>query len=88
MTPQDLIDDLRSRINPAYAAQIGTESYERRLCAEALEAQADEIERLNDALEHAALVARNACEGWNDALMHEGARMAADAVLALKTPNV
>ena len=46
MTPRDLIDDLRSRINPAYAATIGTESYERRLCAEALEAQADELNRL------------------------------------------
>lgn len=46
MTPRDLIADLRSRINPAYAAQRGTESYERRLCAEALEAQADEIARL------------------------------------------
>ena len=48
MTPRDLIDELRSRINPAYAAQIGTESWERRLCAEALEAQADELERLRD----------------------------------------
>lgn len=38
MTPRDLIDALRSLINPAYAAQIGTESYERRICAEALEA--------------------------------------------------
>lgn len=38
MTPSDLIDDLRSRINPAYAHQIGTESYERRMCVEALEA--------------------------------------------------
>lgn len=37
MSPQDLADDLRSRINPAYAAQLGTESYERRLCAEAIE---------------------------------------------------
>lgn len=46
MTPRDLIDDLRSRINPAYAAQVGTESWERRLCVEAMEAQADEIERL------------------------------------------
>lgn len=34
---QDLIDSLRSRINPAYAAQMGTESHERRLCVEALE---------------------------------------------------
>ncbi len=56
MTPRDLIDDLRSRINPAYAAQVGTESYERRLCAEALEAQADEIDRLRaDAVEADAL---------------------------------
>ena len=46
MTPEDLIADLRSRINPAYANQIGTESWERKLCADALEAQADEIERL------------------------------------------
>lgn len=46
MTPRDLIDDLRGRINPAYAAQLGTESYERRLCAEKLEAQADEIDAL------------------------------------------
>lgn len=46
MTPRDLIDDLRSRINPAYASQVGTESWERRLCVEALEAQAGEIEQL------------------------------------------
>lgn len=46
MTTQDLIADLRSRINPAYADQRGTESYERRLCADALEAQAKEIDRL------------------------------------------
>lgn len=50
MTPEDLIADLRSRINPAYAAQLGTESYERRVCAEALESQAEEIERLRNAL--------------------------------------
>lgn len=54
MTPRDLIDDLRSRINPDYAAQLGTESYERRLCAEALEAQADEIERLRELVAHLA----------------------------------
>lgn len=53
MTPQDLVDDLRSRINPAYANVIGTESYERRICADALEellAQVDalrsEVDRL------------------------------------------
>ena len=32
-----LAQELRQRINPAYATQIGTESYERRLCAEAIE---------------------------------------------------
>jgi hypothetical protein len=37
MTPQDLAADLRTRINPLYATQPGTESYERRLCAEAIE---------------------------------------------------
>lgn len=52
MTPRDLIDDLRSRINPAYAAQLGTESYERRLCTEALEAQADEIEKARRTAEY------------------------------------
>ncbi len=43
MTTQDLIKDLRSRINLAYDKQIGTESYERRICAEALELLLDEI---------------------------------------------
>ena len=52
MTPADLIDDLRSRINPAYAAQLGTESYERRLCAEALEQQKEEIEKLRKIAAH------------------------------------
>ncbi len=46
MNYKDLAADLRGRINPAYAPQSGTESYERRLCAEAIEAQADEIKRL------------------------------------------
>ena len=47
MTPIDLIADLRSRINPAYANQIGTESWERKLCADALEVQASTIECLH-----------------------------------------
>ncbi len=46
MTPQGLAADLRSRINPAYAATLGTESYERRLCAEAIEALLAQIEML------------------------------------------
>ena len=44
--PHELIDDLRSRINPAYAITPGTESYDRRLCAEALESLLDEVARL------------------------------------------
>ena len=47
-----------------------------------------EQRRLFEALGRAAEVARNACEGWNDALMHEGAQKAADAVQELLTPNV
>lgn len=50
MTPDELIADLRSRINPVYADQKGTESYERRLCAEALEALLADNERKDDAL--------------------------------------
>ena len=46
MTPKQLAVDLRTRINSAYAATLGTESYERRLCAEAIEAQASRIDRL------------------------------------------
>jgi len=42
MTPQELAADLRSRINPLYADQLGTESYERRICAEAIEALVQE----------------------------------------------
>lgn len=53
----DLIDDLRSRINPAYATQLGTESYERRLCAEALE----ELVAENDALR---AFAQGVMEAW------------------------
>lgn len=37
MEVTEFVSDLRSRINPAYAATLGTESYERRLCAEAIE---------------------------------------------------
>lgn len=46
MNIPDLIADLRIRINPAYAHTLGTESYERRMCVEALESQQAEIERL------------------------------------------
>ena len=45
MTTQELIELLRSRINPAYTTQIGTESHERALCIDALQRQVLEIER-------------------------------------------
>lgn len=50
MPVSELIDDLRGRINPAYASQLGTESHERRLCAEALETQRDRINELEGAI--------------------------------------
>ncbi len=34
---QELLADLRSRINPAYENVRGTESYERKQCADAIE---------------------------------------------------
>ena len=46
MSIDSLIQDLRSRINPAYAEHIGTESWERKICADALEEQQIEIQRL------------------------------------------
>lgn len=46
-----LAADLRSRINPAYAAQLGTESYERRLCAEAIESLVQERDDLSSKLQ-------------------------------------
>jgi len=48
MTINNLISDLRSRINPEYATYPGTESYERRLCAEAIEKLLAEREELRD----------------------------------------
>lgn len=74
MTTADLIDDLRSRINPLYAWQLGTESYERRLCVEALEAQAAEVEALREdaAKCRAELLAIHeiASCGWSNVLQH------------------
>ena len=48
--PRKLAELLRQNINPAYAHQIGTESHERRICAEAIEAQAARIADLEAAL--------------------------------------
>jgi len=58
MTPTDLIADLRSRINPAYAHQLGTESYERRICVEVLEELLDEIARLRTQRDYMLSAAR------------------------------
>lgn len=54
MSPSDLIDDLRSRINPVYSAQVGTESYERRICAETIEWLLSQREELIAELSKAA----------------------------------
>lgn len=81
MTTADLIDDLKNRINPLYAWQLGTESYERRLCVESLEAQVAEITRLRAEVEalredaakcRAELLAIHeiASCGWSNVLQH------------------
>lgn len=62
MTTQELIKDLCSRINPGYAHQLGTESYERRLCVEALEAMKAEIDRLRKDAERYRWLAKE--HGW------------------------
>lgn len=48
--PRKLAELLRQNINPAFAYHIGTESHERRVCAEAIEAQAARIADLEAAL--------------------------------------
>jgi len=48
MTPESLIEDLRSRISPIFADQQGTESWERKRCADMLEAMVLERERLRE----------------------------------------
>jgi hypothetical protein len=53
MNIEELIHDLRARINPQYYDQVGTESYERHQCVMALEYLATENERLR--LENLAL---------------------------------
>ena len=45
MNIEELITDLRARINPQYYDQIGTESYERHQCVLALEYLRQENER-------------------------------------------
>ena len=48
MNIEELITDLRARVNPQYYDQIGTESYERHQVVKALEYLATENERLKE----------------------------------------
>ena len=53
MNIEELITDLRARVNPQYYDQIGTESYERHQCVMALEsllARIDVLRIENEAL--------------------------------------
>lgn len=53
MNIEQLISDLRARVNPQYYDQVGTESYERHQCVMALEsllAQVDVLRIKNAAL--------------------------------------
>ena len=53
MNIEQLIADLRARVNPQYYDQIGTESYERNQCVMALESLTARIDVLR--IENAAL---------------------------------
>ena len=56
MNIEELITDLRSRVNPQYYDQIGTESYERHQCVMALEsllARIDVLRIENEAMRDA-----------------------------------
>ena len=62
MNIEELIADLRSRVNPQYYDQVGTESYERHQCVMAMES----LLARNDVLrkENAALRADAARIDW------------------------
>ena len=60
-----IAQELRSRINPLYASQIGTESYERRVCAEEIERLEDEKAELLAALRQAVCAVAYAAEQDN-----------------------
>jgi hypothetical protein len=81
----ELARDLRKRINHAYAAQRGTESYERRECAEAIE---DLVQRLQavEAQRDELRDAHEACKAANTIIMEEMAAIAkAQASKPIKT---
>ena len=62
MNIEQLIADLRARVNPQYYDQIGTESYERHQCVLALESLLARIEVLR--VQNAALRADAARIDW------------------------
>jgi len=62
MNIEELITDLRARVNPQYYDQIGTESYERNQCVLALESLLARIDVLRT--ENAALRADAARIDW------------------------
>jgi len=53
VSPQDLVDDLRGRINPAYANTLGTESYERKICADAIEGVLTQLQTQRERADYA-----------------------------------
>jgi len=62
MNIEELIADLRARVNPQYYDQVGTESYERHQCVLALESLLARIDVLRIA--NAALRADSARIDW------------------------
>lgn len=62
MNIEQLIADLRARVNPQYYDQVGTESYERHQCVMALESLLARIDVLR--VQNAALRADAARIDW------------------------
>ncbi len=65
---QELLADLRSRINPAYENVRGTESYERKQCADAIEALIDRVEKAEGELRDANLHIKQLERGFDRAM--------------------
>jgi hypothetical protein len=69
--PRQLAAELRERINPAYANSIGTESWERKLCADTIDgliAQRDELIAYLTTIAYTGLSADEASEHAAEAI--------------------
>jgi prefoldin subunit 5 len=85
------LEDIKSRINPAYADTIGTESYERRMLVEEIESLRQRVEELKQAQSVCGICARNIDEASGivpDILVQNAALMGENMILSQRVAEV